>query len=150
MYINRTYCKYFSYTHRSWGAPSTFHCLQELASWSTILKQRLVATLLQVSTAVLSSALGSIGSNLAMLKWSEMKEISHKSFVFKLQSFIFQGSLAEKLRFFNFEGNLAEKLRFWPSKFQFWRKSRRKASVLLACACFTRCFAMCQWNCAVC
>ena len=27
------------------------------------------------------------------------KEVSHKSFVFELQSFIFEGSLAQKLRF---------------------------------------------------
>ena len=68
---------------------------------------------------------------------------------FELQSFIFEGSLAQKLRFWssklhfwrkfrtkasfliqslNFEGNLAQKLRFWASKLQFWRESRRKAS----------------------
>ena len=46
-----------------------------------------------------------------------LKEVSHKSFVFELQSFIFEGSLAEMLR-------------FWTSKLQFWRKSRRKASFL--------------------
>ena len=48
---------------------------------------------------------------------SFLKEVSQKSFVFDLQSF-------------NFEGSLAEKLRFWPSKLRFWRKSRRKASFL--------------------
>ena len=48
---------------------------------------------------------------------SFLKEVSQKCFVFELQSFIFEGSLAEKLR-------------FWASKLQFWRKSRRKASFL--------------------
>ena len=96
-----------------------------------------------------------------------LKEVSQKCFVFELQSFIFEGSLAEMLRFgasklqfwrksrrkasflsfaasflkevsqksfvfdlqsFIFEGSLAEKPRFWASKLQFWRKSRRKAS----------------------
>ena len=50
-------------------------------------------------------------------KGSFLKEVSQKSFVFELQSF-------------NFEGSLAEKLRFWSSKLRFWRKSRRKASFL--------------------
>ena len=50
-------------------------------------------------------------------KASILKEVSQKSFVFELQSFIFEGSLAQKLR-------------FWFSKLQFWRKSRRKASFL--------------------
>ena len=50
-------------------------------------------------------------------KASNLKEVSQKSFVFELQSF-------------NFEGSLAEKLRFWSSKLRFWRKSRRKASFL--------------------
>ena len=102
-------------------------------------------------------------------KASILKEVSQKSFVFDLQSFIFEGSLAEKLRFgasklqfwrksrrkasflsfeisilkevshksfvfdlqsFNFEGSLAEMLGFWSSKLRFWRKSRRKASFL--------------------
>ena len=102
-------------------------------------------------------------------KASILKEVSHKSFVFELQSFIFEGSLAEKLRFwasklhfgrksrrnasvlgfkasfwkevshksFVFElqsciseGSLAQKLRFWSSKLHFWRKSRTKASFL--------------------
>ena len=102
-------------------------------------------------------------------KASFLKEVSHKSFVFELQSFIFEGSLAEMLRFwfsklqfwrksrrnasflifkasflkevshksfvfelqsFIFEGSLAEMLRFWSSKLHFWRKSRRKASFL--------------------
>ena len=95
---------------------------------------------------------------------SFLKEVSQKCFVFDLQSFIFEGSLAQKLRFrasklhfwrksrtkasfssfkasflkevsqksfvfevqsFNFEGSLAEMLRFWSSKLRFWRKSRR-------------------------
>ena len=34
---------------------------------------------------------------------SFLKEISQKCFVFKLQSFIFKGSLAKKILFFNFE-----------------------------------------------
>ena len=50
-------------------------------------------------------------------KASFLKEVSHKSFVFDLQSFFFEGSLAEKLR-------------FWASKLHFWRKSRRKALFL--------------------
>ena len=101
-------------------------------------------------------------------KASFLKEVSQKSFVFELQSFIFEGSLAEKLRFwasqfqfwrksrrnasflsfkasilkevlqksfsvdlqsFVFEGSLAEMLRSWISKLQFWRKSRAKASL---------------------
>ena len=51
-------------------------------------------------------------------KASFLKEVSHKSFVFELQSFIFEGSLAQKLR-------------FWASKLHFWRKSRTKASFLI-------------------
>ena len=47
-------------------------------------------------------------------KASILKEVSQKSFVFDLQSFVFEGSLAEMLR-------------FWASKLQFWRKSRTKA-----------------------
>ena len=87
-----------------------------------------------------------------LVDMSFLKEVSQKSFVFELQSFILEGSLAEMLRFwasklqfwrksrrkasflsfkaFIFEGSLAEKLRFWASKFQFWRKSRRNASFL--------------------
>ena len=83
---------------------------------------------------------------------SFLKEVSQKCFVFDLQSFVFEGSLAEMLRFlsfkdsflkevshksfvfelqsFIFEGRLAEKLCFWASKLHFWRKSRRKASFL--------------------
>ena len=52
-----------------------------------------------------------------IFKASFLKEVSHKSFVFELQSFIFEGSLAQKLR-------------FWSSKLRFWRKSRAKASFL--------------------
>ena len=105
-----------------------------------------------------------------IFKASFLKDVSHKSFVFELQSFIFEGSLAEMLRFwssklhfwrksrtkasflnfkvsflkevwqkcfvfdlqnFIFEGSLAEMLRFWSSKFHFWRKSRRNASLLI-------------------
>ena len=104
-----------------------------------------------------------------LVDMSFLKEVSQKSFVFDLQRFIFEGSLAEKLRFgasklqfwrksrrkasflsfeisilkevshksfvfdlqsFNFEGSLAEMLGFWSSKLRFWRKSRRKASLL--------------------
>ena len=50
-----------------------------------------------------------------IFKASFLKEVSHKSLVFELQSFIFEGSLAQKLR-------------FRASKLHFWRKSRRKAS----------------------
>ena len=52
-----------------------------------------------------------------LLNMSILKEVSQKCFVFELQSFVFEGSLAEKLRFSS-----------W--KLQFWRKSRRKASFL--------------------
>ena len=52
-----------------------------------------------------------------LLNMSILKEVSQKCFVFDLQSF-------------NFEGSLAELLRFWASKLFFWRKSRRKASFL--------------------
>ena len=101
-----------------------------------------------------------------IFKASFLKEVSQKCFVFELQSFKFEGSLAEKFRFwssklrfwrksrrnasflsfkasilkevsqksfvfdlqsFVFEGSLAEMLRFWASKLQFWRKSRTKA-----------------------
>ena len=48
---------------------------------------------------------------------SFLKEVSQKCFVLELQSFIFEGSLAEMLG-------------FWFSKLQFWRKSRKKASFL--------------------
>ena len=51
------------------------------------------------------------------VKASILKEVSQKSFVFDLQSFILEGSLAEMLR-------------FRASKLHFWRKSRRKASFL--------------------
>ena len=58
-------------------------------------------------------------------KVSFLKEVSHKSFVFDLQSFVFEGSLAQKLR-------------FWASKFHFWRKSRRNASFLIFKASFLK------------
>ena len=48
-----------------------------------------------------------------LVHMSFLKEVSQKCFGFDLQSLIF-------------EGRLAEMLRFWASKFQFWRKSRRK------------------------
>ena len=105
-----------------------------------------------------------------LVDMSFLKEVSQKSFVFELQSFIFEGSLAEMLRFgawklhfwrksrrkasfwslkasilkevsqksfvfdlqrFNFEASLAEMLRFWVSKLHFWKKSRTKASFLI-------------------
>ena len=50
-------------------------------------------------------------------KASFLKEVLQKCFVFDLQNFIFEGSLARKLR-------------FWASKLHFWRKSRTKASFL--------------------
>ena len=110
-------------------------------------------------------------------KASILKEVSQKSFVFELQSFIFEGSLAQKLRFwasklyfwrksrrkasflsfeasflkevsqkcfvfdlqsFVFEGILAQKLRFWASELHFWRKSRTKASFLIFKASFLK------------
>ena len=52
-----------------------------------------------------------------MFEASFLKEVSRISFVFDLQSFVFEGSLAQKLR-------------FWASKLHFWRKSRTKASFL--------------------
>ena len=65
---------------------------------------------------------------------SFLKEVSQKCFVFDLQSFVFEGSLAQKLRFWasklHFWGSLAEMLRFWASKLHFWRTSRTKASFL--------------------
>ena len=112
-----------------------------------------------------------------IFKASILKEVSHKSFVFDLQSFVFEGSLAEMLRFwssklrfwrksrrkasflsfkasilkevshksfvfdlqsFVFEGSLAQKLRFWASKLHFWRKSRRNASFLIFKASFLK------------
>ena len=112
-----------------------------------------------------------------LVDMSFLKEVSQKCFVFDIQSFIFEGSLAEMLRFwiskchfwrksrrkasflsfkasilkevsqksfvfdvqsFNFEGSLAELLRFWASKLQFWRKSRRKASFFSLKACFLK------------
>ena len=95
-----------------------------------------------------------------IFKASILKEVSQKSFVLELQSFIFEGSLAEKLRFgaskhsflkevsqkcsvFELQsviltGSLAEKLRFWVSKLQFWRKSRRKVSFLIFKASFLK------------
>ena len=104
-----------------------------------------------------------------IFKAAFLKEVSQKCFVFELQSFNFEGSLAQKLRLwasklhfwrksrrnasslsfkasilkevsqksfafdlqsFIFEGSLAEMLRFWSSKVHFWRKSRRNASFL--------------------
>ena len=56
---------------------------------------------------------------------SFLKEVSQKCFVFELQSFIFEGSLAQKLR-------------FWASKLHFWRKSRRNASFLIFKASFLK------------
>ena len=60
-----------------------------------------------------------------LLNMSILKEVSQKCFVFDLQSFLFEGSLAEMLR-------------FWASKLQFWRKSRRKASFLIFKASFLK------------
>ena len=60
-----------------------------------------------------------------ILKASILKEVSQKSFAFELQSFIFEGSLAEMLR-------------FWSSNLHFWRKSRRKASFLIFKASFLK------------
>ena len=60
-----------------------------------------------------------------IFKASFLKEVSQKSFDFELQSF-------------NFEGSLAEKLRFWSSKLHFWRKSRRNASFLIFKASFLK------------
>ena len=48
---------------------------------------------------------------------SFLKEVSQKCFVFDVQSFIFEGSLAQKLC-------------FWVSKLHFGRKSRTKSSFL--------------------
>ena len=54
-----------------------------------------------------------------------LKEVSQKSFVFDLQSFVFEGSPAEKLRFSS-------------RKLAFWRKSRKKASFLSCKATFLK------------
>ena len=64
-------------------------------------------------------------ASLLMFEASFLKEVSHKSFVFELQRFIFKGSLAEMLR-------------FWCSKLHFWRKSRRNASFLIFKASFLK------------
>ena len=110
-------------------------------------------------------------------KASFLKEVSDKSFVFELQSLIFEGSPAEMLGFwasklqfwrksrrkksflilkasfskeapqksivfelqsFIFEGSLAEKLRFWSSKLHFWSKPRRKVAFLIFKASFLK------------
>ena len=60
-----------------------------------------------------------------LVDMSFLKEVSQKSFVFDLQSFVFGGSPAEKLR-------------FWSSKLRFWRKSRRKASFFISKACILK------------
>ena len=112
-----------------------------------------------------------------IFKASILKEVSQKSFVFDLQSFNFEGSLAQMLRFwaskllfwrksrtnasflsfkasflkevshkcfvfelqsFFFEGSLAQMLRFWASKLLFWRTSRRNASFLIFKASFLK------------
>ena len=69
-----------------------------------------------------------------IFKDSFLKEVSQKCFVFDLQSFVFEGSLAEKLRFssrkLSFWRKCRKKLRFWVAKLHFWRKSRRQASFL--------------------
>ena len=54
-----------------------------------------------------------------LVNMSFLKEVSKKCFFFELQSFIFEGSLAQKLR-------------FWASKFQFWKKSHKKRNLRLA------------------
>ena len=69
-----------------------------------------------------------------VFKATFLKEVSQKRFVFDLQSYIFEGSLAETLRFWSSKldfWSLAEMLRFWSSKLHFWRKSRRNASFLI-------------------
>ena len=56
---------------------------------------------------------------------SFLKEVSQKSFVLELRSFIFEGSFAEKLGFWVWKlqfWSLVEKLRFRASKLHFWRK----------------------------
>ena len=58
-----------------------------------------------------------------IFKASFLKEVSHKSFVFELQSFVFEGSLAQKRR-------------FWAAQRRFWRKFRTKASFLSCTASF--------------
>ena len=74
-----------------------------------------------------------------IFKASFLKEVSHKSFVFALQSFIFEGiSSFFDLQSFVFEGSLAQKLRFWAWKLHFWRKSRRNVSFLIFKASFLK------------
>ena len=85
-------------------------------------------------------------------KASFLKEVSQNCFVFNLQRFIFEGSLAQKLRFGAWKLQFCRKSRrkavflsfknsfvkevsqkcfvFWVSKLHFWRKSRRNVSFL--------------------
>ena len=71
---------------------------------------------------------------------SFLKQVSQKSFVFYLQSFNFEGSLAEMLRFWSsklhFWRTSRTKACFWGSKLRFWRTSRTKASFLSCTASF--------------
>ena len=78
---------------------------------------------------------------------SFLKEVSQKSFIFELHSFVFEGSLAEKLRFWAAKLRFCRrprrnvrflKLRFWAAQLRFWRKSRRKASFLSCTASFLK------------
>ena len=60
-----------------------------------------------------------------IFKASILKEVSLKSFVFELQSFVFEGSFVQKFC-------------VWASKLCFWRKSRRNVSVLIFTASFLK------------
>ena len=78
-----------------------------------------------------------------IFKASCLKEVSQKSFVFELQSFVFWRKSRRKASFLSFkasffEGCLAQKLRFWASKLRFLRKCRRNASFLIFKASFLK------------
>ena len=100
---------------------------QKLRFWASKLhfwrKSRRNASFLGFKASILKEV--SQKSFVFECKASISKEVSQKSFVFGLQSFIFEGSLAQKFR-------------FWASKLHFWRKSRRNASFLIFKASFLK------------
>ena len=85
-----------------------FVCLGSTFSWQA---QYFWSIQLKIAKAYCNSKVK------CLVDTSFLKEVSQKSFVFELQHFIFEGSLAKMLR-------------FSASKSGFWRKSRRKASFL--------------------
>ena len=153
------------------GRRSTF----EASTWKSL--KRIVILRSRVRSTCHFWRTSRRNASFLIFKASFLKEVSHKSFVFELQSFIFEGSLAEMLRFwssklhfwrksrtkasflsfkasflkevsqkcflfdlqsFVFQGSLAEMLRFWASKLHFWRKSRRNVSFLIFKASFLK------------